>query len=240
MAKEKKHDAGSDDDTLAFTRFALKLWNDGNQLRLIREKLGLSKTEFAKKAGITIQRLNGYERCGQMAGNFWLFCSDLQTVSLDPRFWDDPDHWAKFLHDDDDLMGGPDNRFGKPKKFWRWAEDEKKDEMSRRTGNPIARDDVEKWYKQWLDEDKPDGWGREMSKPLDSENEKRKSTSNKAEKRKLRKAELAKLTVDQLNEIRPYKKHEVGPIKSDQGSPKKISKSEMIETILREEGLGGT
>jgi len=169
VPKKKNQGPESDADKIAFTKFAIKLWNDGIQLRRLREKLGLSKKQFAEKAHISIQRLNGYEREGEMAGNFWIFCRDLWTVRLDPRFWDDPDHWEKFLEDEGDKMGGPDNRFGKPKKFWRWADDAKRDKMSRRTGKPIPYEDVERWHKEWLKEGQPDGWGREMSKPLESD-----------------------------------------------------------------------
>lgn len=104
--------------------------------------------------------------------NFWLFLHDLKQKALDPNRWDDPDYWEDFLEDIDDQMHGGkredrDVRRGKSNKFWRWAEDEKKDEMSRCTGTAIPPDDIEGWFKEWQDKGEPDGWGRQMSKPLD-------------------------------------------------------------------------
>ncbi|HEV3261996.1 MAG TPA: helix-turn-helix transcriptional regulator [Gemmataceae bacterium] len=165
MAKKQP---GKPETTLrGFFEFAIKLWKDGSRLKGIREKLGLSKKEFAKRAGISVQKLNGYERSGQMAGNFWLFCGHLEEVVIR-----DPDDWEKYLEDPDDSMRGGkrnkrDKRYGKPDKFWRWAEDAKKDEMSRRTGKEPPRGDVEGWYKEWEKLGKPDGWGREESKPME-------------------------------------------------------------------------
>lgn len=166
MAKKPKQPTVNDDFGSFFT-FARKLWSNGDLLRAIREDMKLSKTEFAARMGITTAKLRGYERSGQMAGNFWLFCHDLQHTKIDPRHWDDPDYLDRFSYVPSDPMGGPDNRHGKPDKFWRWAEDAKKEEMSRRTGKPIPHDDVERWHKEWQDLGKPDGWGRQMSKPID-------------------------------------------------------------------------
>ena len=59
-----------------------------------------------------------------------------------------------------------------------------------------------------------------------------------AKKRKARKEELETLTIEQLGDIRPYKKGKVTAIKTENTEPKKISKAEMIETILAQEGLG--
>jgi hypothetical protein len=80
------------------------------------------------------------------------------------------DEWEEHLEDPTDRMrGGPinrrDKRYGKPRKFWRWADDAKKDEMFRRTGREIPHDDVERWYEEWKNRGKPDGWGRQESKP---------------------------------------------------------------------------
>jgi len=146
---------------------ANNLWQDGSRLTSIRTELGLSPEAFAEAAGISVEDLNGYERSGLMAGNFWLFCSQLEQVIIR-----DPDRWEKYLENPDDHMDGGkinkrDKRYGKPTKFWRWAEDEKKDEMSRRTGKDIPPDDVERWYKEWKARGEPDGWGRQESKPMD-------------------------------------------------------------------------
>jgi transcriptional regulator with XRE-family HTH domain len=162
----KKQMDGPEKTRRGFFELASNLWQDGSRLKSIRTELGLSKMAFAREAGISIQKLNGYERSGQMAGNFWLFCSQLERVVIR-----DPDEWEKYLKDPDDrLHGGNRNRrekrYGKPDKFWRWAEDEKKDEMSRRTGKEIPHDDVERWYKEWKARGRPDGWGRQESKPM--------------------------------------------------------------------------
>ena len=61
---------------------------------------------------------------------------------------------------------------------------------------------------------------------------------DKAKKRKARKEELEKLTSEQLGDIRPYKKGKVTASKTEKTEPKRISKAEMIETILAHEGLG--
>ncbi len=149
-----------------FFEFAIKLWHDGSRLKSIRTELGLSKKAFARESDISVQKLNEYERAGQMAGNFWLFCSHLEQVVIR-----DPDSWENYLEDPDDCMRGGtrgkrEKRYGKPDKFWRWAEDAKKDEMSRRTGKEIPRGDVERWYKEWEKLGQPDGWGRQQSKPM--------------------------------------------------------------------------
>ena len=62
--------------------------------------------------------------------------------------------------------------------------------------------------------------------------------SDKAERRKQRKAELETLTIQQLNDTKPYKKDIVFPSKTEPNDQTKISKAEMIETILSHEGLG--
>lgn len=147
-------------------RLAVKLWKDGAILKRIREDLGLSKMEFAWRAGISPRKLNSYERSGQLKGNFWLFCGHLEQIVIS-----DPNDWEKYLEDPNDHLRGDkrskrDKRYGKPDKFWRWAEDAKKDEMSRRTGKDIPRDDVEIWHDEWKKLGKPDGWGREESKPM--------------------------------------------------------------------------
>jgi len=162
----KKQSGESEKSLRGFFEFAIKLWKDGSRLKSIRKELALSKKAFANKADISVNTLNGYERLGQMAGNFWLFCSHLRHVVIR-----NPDDWEKYLEDPDDPMHGGmrnkrDKRYGKPKKFWRWAEDEKKDEMSRRTGKEIPGDDVERWHKEWKKLGKPDGWGRQESKPI--------------------------------------------------------------------------
>jgi hypothetical protein len=63
-------------------------------------------------------------------------------------------------------------------------------------------------------------------------------TTDKTERRKRRKAELDKLSIEKLNEIKPYKKDIVFPGKTEPNDQTKISKEEMIETILSYEGLG--
>jgi hypothetical protein len=146
MAADQSED--EDVDRKPLFHFATRLWQDKTLRKAVGGKLGVTTT------------------------NFWLFCHDLEQRSLDPKRLDDPDYWEDFLEDVDDRMKGGkredrDIRRGKPNKFWRWAEDEKKDEMSRRTGEPIPPDHIERWYKEWQNFGEPDGWGRQISKPLD-------------------------------------------------------------------------
>lgn len=61
---------------------------------------------------------------------------------------------------------------------------------------------------------------------------------DRAQKRKARKEQLEGLSIEQLEDIKPYKKDRVSAIKVDPNEPDRISKTEMIETILAHEGLG--
>lgn len=78
----KKQPGESEKSLRGFFEFAIKIWEDGTRLKEIRKDLGLSKKAFAKKVGISVNKLDRYERPGQMAGNFWLFCHDLRHVDI--------------------------------------------------------------------------------------------------------------------------------------------------------------
>jgi transcriptional regulator with XRE-family HTH domain len=167
MARKKQATGDSESERRSVFELAQRLWKDGSQLRRVRESLGLTKTEFARRAKISVRKLNGYERDGPMAGNFWLFCRDLRSFGIDPRMLDDPDFLDTLLDPDptDRLKGGDIGRRDKwygyegkeYEKFRRWAHRkyiEKMPEGERRRG--ATKEDVERWYKEWVKAGRPD------------------------------------------------------------------------------------
>ena len=174
MGKDKTPE--TDLELRGFFGFALRLWKDGAQLQRIRETLAISKADFAARAGISVQKLNAYERPGPVAGNFWLFCHDLRKVFIDPRLWNDPDYVDEFLEpdEDDQLKGGKesdrDNWFewsgDKFKKFRRWAHRkyiEKLPDAERR--KPRSKRQIKKWYDEWDRLGRPDA--NEIIEPIE-------------------------------------------------------------------------
>ncbi len=81
---------------------AEQLWNDGSQLRKIRAKLGLTKAEIARRARISLHKLNAYEQPGPVNANFWQFCNDVAFFFNDRRIFDDPIYRANLLESESD------------------------------------------------------------------------------------------------------------------------------------------
>lgn len=161
----------SDEDVRGFFDFAFWLWKDGTRLKAIREELGLTKKVFAEQAGISVRKLDGYERPGEMAGNLWLFCHDLRQLVIHY-----PDEWKKQRKAKKDRMkgggiGDRDNWYEwsgpKLRKFRRWAHRKYIEKMSDdERQQPRTRGEIEGWFKEWdkLKRKKQDAY--EIVKPM--------------------------------------------------------------------------
>ena len=107
---------------------AKKIWNDGQVLRRIREKQGLTREDLARTADIPLSRVAAYERRLGQCSNFWLLLHDLREFKIDYNLIDDDDYMDEVMDPkkDDKKNHGPKGKrdpwYGYPKgKFQRWA-----------------------------------------------------------------------------------------------------------------------
>lgn len=147
-------------DRLGCFQLANTLAENGSLLKRLREKLGISKVEFASQAKISIQRLSAYERPGPIAGDFWSFCRDLSNISIDPRLGDAPEYLERFLKPDPQapFKGGSKRRRDKWfewsskefRPFRDWVHREKLKELpDGERGKPLTRPRIKQWWDEW-------------------------------------------------------------------------------------------
>ena len=166
MARKESTDASEAGRLLIF-QLAEKLVKNGEQLRRLREKLGATRTDWARFAGISTQQVTSYERSGPYSGNFWIFCKNLQSFGIDPGVLNDPDFLDGLpdLDPSDRLKGGKINErdrwyeFGgrKYEKFRRWAHRKHIEKRPREEREkPLSCPEIERWLDEWKRVGKPD------------------------------------------------------------------------------------